>query len=242
MERVDGTADGLLELADDLGGDPDGVDGFVGASAVARFAEDLNFEVVGGGGEGALAEADDACGDGGKDVNAEDGGDILHNAVFDHPFGTLGGFFGGLEEEAGGTGEGEVGGLDEFGEDDGGAEADGGVGIVTAGVHDAGAFGGAGDVGFFENGQGVHVGADGEDIFIRAALALEFGDDAGFADHFLNLEAVGGEDAGDVGGGFVFLAAEFGVGVDVTADFDEAGLKLGGDFLNGGEHGYAVRG
>lgn len=67
-------------------------------------------------------------------------------------------------------------------------------------------------------------------------MACEFGDDACFAHHFLNLEAVRGEDAGDVGSGFVFLAAEFGVGVDVSADFEYARLKLGCNLLDGGEH------
>ena len=131
--------------------------------------------------------------------------------------------------------------LNEFGENHSGAEADGGVGVVATGVHDARAFGGAGDSGFFEDGEGVHVGTDGEDILIGAGLTVEFGDDASFADHFLDLKAVGGEDAGDVGGGFVFLSAEFGVGVNMAANFDETGLEFGGDFLNGGEHGYAVR-
>lgn len=43
VERVDGAADGLLKLADDLGGDPDSVYGFVRASAVTGFAGDDDF-------------------------------------------------------------------------------------------------------------------------------------------------------------------------------------------------------
>lgn len=236
VERIDGTADSLLELGDDLGRNPNGIYSFVGACAVARFAGDRDFKIVGGSGEGALAQTDDACGNGGKGVDAKDGGDVFHDAIFDHPPCALGGFFGGLEEEAGGAGEGGVVGLGEFGEDHGGAEADGGVGIVAAGVHDAGAFGGEGEVCFFGDGQSVHVGADGEDVAVGFGFAGEFGDDAGFADHFLNVEAAGGKDAGDVGGGFVFLAAEFGMGVNVAADFDEARGELCGDFLDGGEH------
>lgn len=55
------------------------------------------------------------------------------------------------------------------------------------------------------------------------------------------MEATGREDAGDVGGRFVFLAAEFGVSVEVAANFEQAGGELSGDFLDGGEHGYLAR-
>ena len=47
-----------------------------------------------------------------------------------------------------------------------------------------------------------------------------------------------GKNAGDVSSRFVFLTAEFGVGVNVAANFEETGLKLGSNLLDGGEHEY----
>ena len=52
--------------------------------------------------------------------------------------------------------------------------------------------------------------------------------------HFLGVEAAGREDASDVGGSFVLLAAKFRVRMNVAANFDEAGGKLGSNLLDSG--------
>ena len=71
------------------------------------------------------------------------------------------------------------------GECAGGADEDGGVDVVSAGVHDAGApgreavlgddVGGVGEAGLFDDGERVHVGADEER---GAGAVLEDGDDS----------------------------------------------------------------
>ena len=114
------------------------------------------------------------------------------------------------------------------------------MGVMAAGVHDgneAAAGGcarspaGIGEAGFFENGEGIHVAAEHDD---GAGPVFEDSDDSRFADPRVGFVAEVFELLGDEGGGFHFLKAELGVGMEVFEDFEEAGFFLsdeGGDFF-----------
>ena len=125
--------------------------------------------------------------------------EALVEVVGEHGLGAVDGLFGRLADEheravplGFGRGEGA-----------GGADEDGGVDVVAAGVHDAdvlAGFGlghdvaGVGDAGLFDDGQRVHVGADEER---GAGAVLEDADDAvGFAAVGVDADVVGDGVAG----------------------------------------------
>ena len=74
-------------------------------------------------------------------------------------------------------------------QDGGDAQQDGRVRVVAARVHDARRLRGVGNVILLLDGEGVHVGADGDD---RAAVA-QVADDAGLADAALRFDPKRGE-------------------------------------------------
>ena len=137
-----------------------------------------------------------------------------------------------------------------LGESAGGADEDGGVYVVSAGMHDASVltglrFGhdvaGVGDTGLFDDGQRVHVGADEEGW---AGAVLQDADDAVglravgvdadvVADGVAGLAQLGGEE----GGGACLVVRELGMGVDLLVGIDEVGelLLLEGDDVLGEE-------
>ena len=96
-----------------------------------------------------MAKANNASRDRRKNMDAKNSGYVLHNAIFNHPFGSLGGFFCRLEEKASGARESNVVVLNKFGKEHSSTQANCGVGIVTAGMHNAGAIRGARNVCFF---------------------------------------------------------------------------------------------
>ncbi len=183
-EGEDGRGTGVFALGKDgleqgqgLGGEGDGVDAVVGGGGVGVTAADFQAELIGPGHDEAGAVADLADGEHGGDMEAGDGGDLVQDAKLDHEFGAAhraGGqtFFGGLQDKAETAGE----LFPEPGEQFSGAQGDGQVKIVAAGVHDAGVLGGPGFVRRFGDGQGVHIGPPGKG---GAGLgADEVGDDA----------------------------------------------------------------
>ncbi|MNT30898.1 hypothetical protein D3C72_1667150 [compost metagenome] len=106
------------------------------------------------------------------------------------------------------------------------------MGVVAAGVHDVdffvevGAFGfrGEGQVGDFLDRQRVHVGAQGHG---RAGQgAFEHGHYAGAGDAGFDVQAQSLQLFGDQFGGALFGVAEFRVGVDVAAGFQQFRLEL----------------
>ena len=78
---------------------------------------------------------------------------------------------------------------------------------------------GIGQAGFFEDGKRVHIAAEHHD---RAGAVFQDADDAGLANAGVRLVAEAFELHGDECGGFHFLKAELGVGMEVLEDFEEA--------------------
>ena len=169
---------------------------------------------------------------------------IVERALGEHQLGAAalaGGrpLLGGLEDEEDGAGELVADG----GQGGGEAEADGGVDVVAAGVGDAdlAAFelaapgGGVRQVGLLDDGQGVHVGADGDHGAVgrTGGAAAQDADDAGVGDAGADfVEAEGAQVGGDEGGGLGLAVGELGVGVDPVAQVGGLG---GGGGEGGGE-------
>ena len=65
---------------------------------------------------------------------------------------------------------------------------------------------------------------------------MQLGYDARFADHFLYLEAARRENASDIGGGLIFLSAQFGMAMEMATNLDETGRELLGEVFNLSEH------
>ena len=106
------------------------------------------------------------------------------------------------------------------------AEQRGGVDVVAAGVHQAGIVLANGRPDVLLDRQRVHVGPDGEH---RArATALNQADDARLADAGLMGNAEAAQFARDDPGGADLLEAEFGMGVDVATDVDQARVRCAG--------------
>ena len=237
-------ADDGLDLRDEEGGEGDGVAAELGCGAVAADAVDDDVDGGGGGHGGAGEDAYFADGEGVDVVEADDvvgAAEALVEVVGEEGLGAVDGFFGGLADEHEGSMPLRFGG----GQGAGGADEDGGVDVVAAGVHDAdflagcvgdGDVAGVGEAGLFDDGKGVHVGADEEG---GAGPVLEEGDDTeGVGAVGVEADVVGdgvagvAEILGEDGGGALFVVGEFGVGVEVFVDFDEGGLGEGG---SGGE-------
>ena len=105
------------------------------------------------------------------------------------------------------------------------------VDVVAASMHQALVGAGEGQIAGLLDRQGVPVGADAQGL--ARATALDQADDAGFADADPMRNAQAGDFSADDAGGADFLEAQFGVGGDVTTDFDQMGLYL----LDGGADG-----
>ena len=121
----------------------------------------------------------------------------------------------------------------EPGEQFSGAQGDGQVKIVAAGVHDPGVLGGPGFVRRFGDGQGVHIGPPGQG---GAGLgADEVGDDAVAGDAGLHGQAQAGQILGRDPAGALLLVGKFGIAVKIPAE----ALELGEEGL--GSRGNQVR-
>ncbi len=158
---------------------------------------------------------------------------IVHDAGCNHLLHAANGLFGRLEDELHGAGKLRRQVLQH------GADADqgGGVDVMAASMHLAGHGAGEGLAGHLVDRQRVHVGADREHG--ARAAAFDQADDTGAGDAGLVLDAEALELAGDDAGGADLLEGELGVGVEVAADLDEAGL----DALRGvADHGAGVVG
>jgi hypothetical protein len=116
------------------------------------------------------------------------------------------------------------------------------VAVVAAGVHHARVAAGVGQAGGFNNGQGVHVGAQAQAFGPRAALQLAH--HAGAAQAACDAVAPLGQAFGDQLAGAELLETQLGVAVDVAPHAGEfIGVRLqgvqfgeGAVFQNGG-HG-----
>jgi hypothetical protein len=91
------------------------------------------------------------------------------------------------------------------------------VRVVAAGVHDAGVTGAVGRVVGLDDGQGVHVGADGD----QRAVVAQVGHNPCLADAGADTVAADlGQRIGHQGRGLKLLEAEFGVGVNDAPQAD----------------------
>ena len=90
---------------------------------------------------------------------------------------------------------------------------------MAAGVHQAWAATGPDVAGVFNDGQGVHVGAQAQGL--AALAALEATDHTGATYSCADLIAPVGELAGHQRGRAVLLKGQLGVGVDVAAQANE---------------------
>jgi hypothetical protein len=100
----------------------------------------------------------------------------------------------------------------------GGCEQHGGMAVVAAGVHLAGVLAFVFERVVLLHGQGVHVGAQANGAAAGAAVApVHDADHAGGAHPTVDGDAPFRELAGHQIGGAHFFKAQFGVGVDVTA-------------------------
>jgi hypothetical protein len=106
--------------------------------------------------------------------------------------------------------------------------------IVTAGVHNPRLARGVFESRALGNGEGIHVRANGDEPIVGATDQLA--NDARSAHRFLNDETAAREDARNIGSRLVFLTAQFGVGVDVTANFNQARGEFFGEVFNLGKH------
>ena len=89
-------------------------------------------------------------------------------------------------------------------------------------------------------GQGVHVGAQADGAAARALA--QHADQAGAGDAAMDFDAPFGQQCGDLFGGAVLLEAEFGMGVQVAADVDEAGdVGKGVDDVHGFKSGVGFK-
>ncbi len=100
--------------------------------------------------------------------------------------------------------------------------------VMAAGMHGAGRPGGIGLAGRLGYGQGVHVGAQADDLALVGIAATDDADDAGAPDagrHLVN--AIGFQLFGDGGSRAMNLVENLGVAMDVMAYGDQIVLEVG---------------
>ena len=218
LARVLAAADQGLELEDGRSGGDDGVDALVREGPVRRLALDADVDPGDVGHDRPRAQGDLPGGQVGQDVQPEQGVEagILQDACRDQPLGAA--FFllgrpllAGLEDEDDGAGQ----ALAHRGQQLGGGQHVGHVGVVAAGVHPPRVLRGAGQPGRLLDGQGVHVGAQPDHG--AGAAAAQDGLDAGAGDARAHFEPQFFQVGGDEGGRLLLLEAELGDLVQLAA-------------------------
>ncbi|MDT4798574.1 hypothetical protein FQZ97_312070 [compost metagenome] len=150
-------------------------------------------------------------------------GESLQQAIGEHGLGAALAFLGRLEDQV--EGALEIAGGRQVARR---AQQHGGMAIVAAGVHAPGVATAVGDARGFDDGQGIHVGAQAQGA---AGIAIaQHADHAGAADTAVDFIAPFIQQTGHQGGGALFFETEFRVGVDVLAQ----GLQVGGDVVEPG--------
>ena len=194
---------------------------------------DVDAQPIGARHQPARTQGDDARRLRRGDVQPEDGRrrGVRQRALVDHRLGAaraaFEAFLVGLEQELHRAGE--LGAI--FRQDLGHAHQDGDMGVVTAGMHDAGhlalphglRLGGEGQVDPLLDRQRIHVGAQRHD---RAGLAaLEHADHAGFADPGRDLVAQGAQVPGRQRRRARLVIGKLGMLMDVAPPGDDLGLE-----------------
>ncbi len=219
------TRDDGLQLCNQHRGGDDRIDRMMWIRGVAGLAAHDNVEPVRRRQAGAMHEAESADRD--LRVVVEPEGQIdpgaVHDAVGNHGLHAADTLLGRLEHQLDGARELRR----ELLENRGNTDQRRCVDIVAAGMHQAGLGAGERQAGPLLDRQRVHVGTDSQHR--AGATALDQANDTGLADAGLVGDAKSREFACNDPGGTYFLEAEFRVGVDVAADFDQCRLDpLGG--------------
>ena len=224
--RVDVPRHQRLQRRHDLGPDDDRVDRVLRLGAMSALPANGDGETIGGGHCRTGAHLDHTDRRVLVDVDAEGRIDlrILQHARFDHRLGATGGqFLRRLEEEFHRTGK-VVATLQQQSRR---AQEHGGVGVVTAGVHDAGRLRSVVDLVLFKDRKRIHIGAQ-QDCWPIAALAAA--DETGHAGlgytgaHVFDAE--GAQPVRHDAGRAEFLVSQFRMLVQITPVGDHAGQDL----------------
>ena len=198
----------------------------VGLCTVAALALHPDLELACGGHSRAGRESDLAGGDLSPDVLAVNSVNAFHCAVFDHGGSALSSLLRGLERELNGAAQLVL----DIVEDVGGGEHHSGMGIVAAGVHNAVNGGLVGQIVLLGDRKSVHVAADEDGL--AGLAALYGGQYAGLKTTLYVRHAYLIKFGLDELAGFIFLGAEFGVHVEVSAGLDDVVAVLLSSFLD----------
>ena len=198
----------------------------VGLCTVAALALHPNLELACGGHSRAGRKSDLAGGDLSPDMLAVNSVNAFHCAVFNHGGSALSSLLRGLERELDGAAQLVL----DIVEDVGGGEHHSGMGIVAAGVHNAVDSGLIGKVVLLRDGKSVHVAADEDGL--AGLAALYGGQYAGLKTTLYVRHAYLIKFGLDELAGFIFLGAEFGVHVEVSAGLDDVVAVLLSSFLD----------
>lgn len=221
---IDNTRDAEVDTVDKLSGGGDGIEGFVRATGVPPPTVNIDKEFVAIGGHDVFPKADLTDGSRGVDVKTEDGGKIVDGSFVNHLEGADACFLGGLEDRSPRYVCGKSFGMCEAGKTQDGAVDHGRMGIVPACVHDvvrlAGVIGGLGIV----DVEGIDIGTESY-LFVGGSVVIY--SKASFGADNLGGKIEFGDKVSDVLGGLVFLAAGFGMGVEMASDLrDSVGVSV----------------
>ena len=217
FDRIDVARDDLLHRNDELRGDKDGIDREVRRGTVTAFPLDRDLDRVARRVEQPFAKPDLADRLRRGEVQAVGALDAepLEHAVLDHRFRPAFAFFGGLEQEADGTGD--VGAPP--GDDARGAEQHRDVTVVAAGVHVHRRARAIRDVVLLVERQCVHVGPQHDRL--PGPRSAQHADDAGLADPGMHLVPQRQQPIGDERRGAIFFETELGMLVQVAPRRDD---------------------
>ena len=216
MQGIQPAADGLLQAADHPGGDPDGVSALVGPGPMATLAEHLDLQFPSHSGEAAAAHPNRPHRQARKHMHAKQGPHPLHGACLPHPAGPLGCLLRRLKQQAHPARQ----PIRPAGQQPPHPKANGGVNVMAAGMHQALLAGGIGKMGALLDGQGIHVGAQGDQ---RSLLRAQFRDHPRAAHPFAHLPAPAAQLARHQRGRLLLMATQLGVAMDMTPQLHKVG-------------------
>ena len=218
MEGIQATTDRLLETADHPGRNPDGIGALVGPGPMAAFPQHFNFQFPSRRREAAASYTDGAHPQAGKDVHTKQGLHPFHGAIGPHPGRPLGRFLRRLKDQSHPGPE-----LIRHRSEQGGhSQSHGGVDVMTASMHQALVGRGPGQPGALFDRQGIHIHTQGHQ---RPVRRTQLAHHPRAADGFAHLPAPTAQFASHQGGRLLFVATEFGMAVEVTAQLDQLGQQ-----------------
>ena len=223
--RLDIARNNALHRRDDVRGHQHRVDRGVGVAAMAALAGHLDGDAVGRGHHGPRVDAHGARAHGRPVVHAKHRlhGKTLKQAVLDHRPGTRVALFAGLKNQHRCAIK-----LPCLGQVTRRRHQHGGVPVVAATVHQTGLGRFMGKVVVLGHGQGIHVGAQAHHLAARRAAPTHHGHQAGLANagvDFVNPAHL--QRLPHPSHRVVLLKAEFRVGMQITPQSGDLGVKSG---------------